>query len=1058
MTHCIMNMEQMETRRYFYTSIKECLNTKRVQTNPRYSNFKQYYYTAGDEEQYFRYIDNTDVIFENDIDLTGNLYKDMSFEPKWEKYKDVEPDTMMNTFRYIFYKFKKGIFIKIINNQLKVFLPFSNASYENEWSDKIKVDTTKYSSVQDFLRFITETSGYRFNPKNISNNIKTWYGNNCIVRYEYPISEGDTNVTTIKNMLTELCEKRKVPNVEFFINRRDFPVITKDLTEPYDNIWGSKNIPLVSHNFDKYLPIMSMSVTHRYSDILFPVYEDWERIQSNESIYFPPKCKDYPILFDIPWSDKKPTAVFRGGSTGCGVTVETNPRLKVSSLSKMGVKDDDGVPFLDAGITNWNLRPRKIIDSEFLQTIDHKNLGFDLVSKLTPYEQSKYKYIINIDGHVSAFRLSLELNMGSVILKVDSEWTVWYSRFLKPYIHYVPVKSDLSDLYEQIKWCKQNDDKCIEIVSNAKSFYKKYLQKTGVLDYLQKLLIDTKIVSGNYKYPEKSILDCFIDYEYRNLIMKYPSIDNNIIHTIPDIRRSYGLLHGIEWSIRKTLKEQNIINTLKDPEDIFTNKLGSVKKYTYASFPIIMKTTTDFYKKKEHIHEVFIATRVINKLICHIPNFMYVFGLYENDNEISVISEYIVGKTLFEYINSIEFNFREFLLILLQLSLALEVAQNKCGFVHYDLTPWNIILKRLPRLETLEYSIGPNKIISVNTHIIPVIIDYGKSHVIYNNTHHGFINMFQTSTVQDILSLLLNSVSQIITKKRISPKDFSSLVFLSNFISGTTYRKSSFNNAESIITFFFQSRKYTNLIYHPKYELERFSPIDLFNYIMNLDNKYRFPIHIMSEYSNQTDDYNTRQVFDYIYANTDRDKIETFFDVFTRVNQSTVPQPDNMILSYYSIQSLYNSLSNVKDNLISYTSNKNIDIKLDVINNTIECIEKLYKQHLQVRETSEFDYTFDVSNYQTLEVTPYNNITVLSKKKVSQLIENYQNIRYKDYHTYIDILHTIFNHNGKYKLDKRLRSFYTTKFKTLLDVKPVIMLTNMANKHTLYFIQSKCLK
>ncbi len=42
------------------------------------------------------------------------------------------------------------------------------------------------------------------------------------------------------------------------------------------------------------------------------------------------------------------------------------------------------------------------------------------VSPLTPEEQSKYKYIINIDGHVSAFRLSLEMSMGCCILLVKS--------------------------------------------------------------------------------------------------------------------------------------------------------------------------------------------------------------------------------------------------------------------------------------------------------------------------------------------------------------------------------------------------------------------------------------------------------------------------------------------------------------------------------------------------------------------------------------------------------------------------------------------------------------
>ncbi len=70
-------------------------------------------------------------------------------------------------------------------------------------------------------------------------------------------------------------------------------------------------------------------------------------------------------------------------------------------------------------LLNWNLRPRKILNEKYLQTINIEKEA-PKVSPLTPEEQSKYKYIINIDGHVSAFRLSLEMSMGCCILLVKS--------------------------------------------------------------------------------------------------------------------------------------------------------------------------------------------------------------------------------------------------------------------------------------------------------------------------------------------------------------------------------------------------------------------------------------------------------------------------------------------------------------------------------------------------------------------------------------------------------------------------------------------------------------
>ena len=101
---------------------------------------------------------------------------------------------------------------------------------------------------------------------------------------------------------------------------------------------------------------------------------------------------------------------------------------------------------------------------------------------------SQYKYILNIDGSVTAFRISAELAFGSVILKVDSDYKIWYLDLLKPYIHYIPIKKDLSDLKEKIEWCKENQDKCKQIGINARKFYLDYINKDKMMDYIQDTL------------------------------------------------------------------------------------------------------------------------------------------------------------------------------------------------------------------------------------------------------------------------------------------------------------------------------------------------------------------------------------------------------------------------------------------------------------------------------------------------------------------------------------------------------------------------------------------
>jgi len=45
---------------------------------------------------------------------------------------------------------------------------------------------------------------------------------------------------------------------------------------------------------------------------------------------------------------------------------------------------------------------------------------------------------------------------------------------MKPYVHYVPIAHDLSDIREQIDWLRNNNDKALEISNNAMEFAEHY--------------------------------------------------------------------------------------------------------------------------------------------------------------------------------------------------------------------------------------------------------------------------------------------------------------------------------------------------------------------------------------------------------------------------------------------------------------------------------------------------------------------------------------------------------------------------------------------------------
>jgi hypothetical protein len=1047
----------------FYLSKEECEKNKykAIQTNPRYKHFIQTHFTAGDEEQFQQYKYSKNNYKKYSVnETTDNLFNlDLKNQEIWGKYMNVDANTCIDTFRYIFYKFKKGIFVKIVNNNLKVFLPFSNVNFSNEWGNRIKIEP-KYRDFYAFFKYISSQTGYKFYPNTVIKNESNWYANNCLIRYDktyvklknirgfFP-TEGDSNTNVIKNMMENLCENRKIPDMEFFINRRDFPILTKDSTEPYNNIWDSKRQKLVSHDYDKYLPIFSMCGSERYADIVMPTWEDWARVQNKENIWFPKSCKDYDIDFDVEWKDKKPTAVFRGASTGCGVDIKTNPRLNIAHLSSITKPDENGIRYLDAGITKWNLRARKIEKEKYLKTINTSSLPFGLSDTMSPYEQSSYKYIVNIDGHVSAFRLSLELNMGSVILLVDSDWELWYKKMLKPYEHYVPVKRDLSDIVDQIKWCRKNDDKCEIIAKNAKDFHNKYLLKDGILDFMQQRMVNLKKQMGAYLYNYISPLDLNIIREYKSFVRNYPPTTKNIsdISIIPSVDRCYGLLKGLEWVVNMLLEKNEFENVCVLENQIFKNKLGSVRKFNLNNYSFAVKTTRDKQKIKEHIHETYVGLNCTNKLSKYIPNFVYIFGLYEKEDSYNVITEYIEGQTLFEWINDkTEFKFDKFCFILIQLSLAVQVAQNNYGFVHYDLTPWNIIMKKLETPIEINYVISHDKVICIKTDLIPVIIDYGKTHVIYENEHHGFINMFKTSSVQDILTLLTKTLDQIITAYRLPKDDFTKMFSLTKFITGTKYQKDDLKNAMELRRFLEKTRKYTYLIRSEKYELEEKTPLDFATYINNRVLK-KTKLKQIGFYRNLSSG-NEKQIFDYILSKTLEERKGTFINYFNIVKKCSLSKSSNLFYVYFKTQKIESDVLSVKNHMDYFLTehdlrSKEYDILVEEVMNNI--------RDNFTSEISKFEpENIDIKKIKLDEKIFYDEETFLNPSKISILLDKIGNLKNEeDSINYKNMVETTLLNSGSFQFSEKHKIFYTKNFRDLLNNDSLLIKSSLADKKSL---------
>jgi hypothetical protein len=104
-------------------------------------------------------------------------------------------------------------------------------------------------------------------------------------------------------------------------------------------------------------------------------------------------------------------------------------------------------------------------------------------------EMVKYKYILDIDGHGSTWDgTAWKLNSGSVIFKSDSRWQQWFYDEYKPWIHYIPIKDDFSDIDEQFEWCEAHQDECEKIIKNAKALFQKVYRFHNIVKHTIKLI------------------------------------------------------------------------------------------------------------------------------------------------------------------------------------------------------------------------------------------------------------------------------------------------------------------------------------------------------------------------------------------------------------------------------------------------------------------------------------------------------------------------------------------------------------------------------------------
>lgn len=818
----------------------------------------------------------------------SNIFRNAALDIIWDGFKDVTSTDVARTFAYMFFKIKRGIFVKIVDNNLVNFLPFNNARHWiNEYSAQIQFPASYKADYVKFLQDVyssSSSSSFKTIPP-----LNEWVADNARISFEDEKDDDDGRISILRDMFEQLCAERRLDNdIEFFINIRDYPILTRDSTEPYNHLYGSRDRILLSHHYDTYCPVMSMSSNrNKYADILIPTHKDWARVvyqSTNGKVTFPPKYERYDVAESddvvADWNDKKSMAIFRGSIVGAGPDARTNPRLKAVLLG------EKYPTYLDIGITKWNddVVLRKYEFYETVRSLDLSEItDRRIAASLEENLRSAYKYILNIPADAASFALPYELSSGSVVLLTQSRWTLWINRFLKPFIHYVPVREDLSDLIEKIQWCRDNDSTCREIALSAKQFYDAYLDKNGVLDYLQETLHRVSLVSGEYEYYASPTM---IEHRQQRVVdidddIKYNFASSSYLRSKPLLDGIYKAFHAdanfkVDY-VRELYASSTLIVDLVKYRGVYMAR-KRVKNLDYVR------------KLAEHEHENYIGIKSINEhVLRRCANFSYVFGLkIDNANGTAAMyTEYISGPTLKEWLASTDFDEQTYLNVLILLNLALIQAQNSCAFVHNDAFPDNVILEKLDRKIKFAYdfkAFAGKNVVVVETDILPIFIDYGKATtVVYDDEsarikESSVVNRFGGNRGIDCVSILASTFVDVCHKLSPATKRL-----VGDFVTPLRHELDYYS-------------KYGTVLAEP-YDMEMCTSDDFVTFLLvNGGTKYDFVNRKLL--SDATTSMMMRNNALLVYATTIyRDTNEAFKRVLDHLLRSSVPFSDNYYIN-----------------------------------------------------------------------------------------------------------------------------------------------------------------
>jgi hypothetical protein len=289
------------------------------------------------------------------------------------------------------------------------------------------------------------------------------------------VGESSSRCSKMKEALEKILESNKLDDLEFIIYLWDgvhFEQKKSSLLEELKRYGVSKNIPPI------FVFAANKIAEDRKRFILIPDPEVLNGSAINKYGWRYLTKKISKINHESPWESKKPLAFWRGG----GWSFSGRPYYKRNYAIELSKQYPE--------LLDVKYAPDPNADKSFKERkLKYLYKFFDLDPWASYSKFIEHKMILDLDGNTVSWQgMYWKLFSNSVILKQMTNNELWASDQFIPWVHFIPIREDLTDLIEKIQWVRNNDYKAKQIAEASNNFMRANLMPEQFDMYVYYLL------------------------------------------------------------------------------------------------------------------------------------------------------------------------------------------------------------------------------------------------------------------------------------------------------------------------------------------------------------------------------------------------------------------------------------------------------------------------------------------------------------------------------------------------------------------------------------------